>query len=178
VPDVAAIKSILAPHNLRVGRTDRERNPRVIDAVGALREIYRPRETGPDDLRWVIDVAMRSWGDDPERLRHGLKAVVMKGLVTMRARYRTTPGFDTEHLIRRLKGTSPQTIAAGAKNIRQDALAAGGSGGLRANPTQCFAKALYYTYNERLGLVARGGRPAALPEWGAVGERRSSGAGR
>lgn len=165
VRDVLDAERVLQQYGRKVGTGERE-----VRCAGAVREIVRPLRTGVDDLHWVMDVLLRAWGSDPEALRWAFRAVVMRGLHTFHARYRAE--LDKEYLLRRLALLTPQMVAARSDLIRGQALEQGETRGLRANPTQCFARALRAVYNQKPGgglLPSRGDRthqlPRRLPGW-------------
>lgn len=161
VRDVLDAERVLQQYGRRVGTGERE-----VRCAGAVREIVRPLKTGVDDLHWIMDVLLRAWGNHPDALGWAFRAVVMRGLHTFHARYRAEPDFNREHFIRRLSDLTPQAIAARMDGIRGRALERGETRGLRANPTQCFARALWGVYNERPAgglLPLRGDRTHALP---------------
>jgi len=167
VRDVLDAERVLQAYGRKIGTGERE-----VRCAGAIRDIVRPLRTGVDDLHWVMDVLLRAWGNHPEALRWAFRAVVVKGLHTFHARYRAEDGLHRDHFVRRLAHLTPQMVAARGDAIRGQALESGEKQGLRANPTQCFARALWRVYNERDSgglLPVRGDRtkqlPPRLPAW-------------
>lgn len=158
--DVLDAERVLQSYGRKVGTGERE-----VRCAGALRAIVRPTRSGVDDLHWVVDVTLRAWGNHPDALRWAFRAVVMYGLHTFHGRYRAE--LDREYLIRRLALLSPQMVAAHSDSLRGQALESGQTRGLRANPTQCFARALRAIYNQKPGggpLPLLGNKTKQLPK--------------